>query len=73
MGFAARGGMRDVERFMKRYYLAARDLGNLTQIICAAMETDFRKRRISFAEDFRPGQHFGHFTIRAGGSISWRT
>ena len=66
MGFAARGGMRDVERFMKRYYLAARDVGSLTRIICAAMETDFRKRRISFAEDFRPGQHFGHFTIRAG-------
>ena len=66
MGFAARGGMRDVERFMKRYHLATRDVGSLTRIICAAMETDFRKRRISLAEDFRPGQHFGHFTIRAG-------
>ena len=66
MGFAERGGMRDVERFMKRYHLAARDVGSLTRIICAAMETDFRKRRISLAEDFRPGQHFGHFTIRAG-------
>ena len=51
---------------MKRYHLAARDVGSLTRIICAAMETDFRKRRISLAEDFRPGQHFGHFTIRAG-------
>ena len=51
---------------MKRYHLATRDVGSLTRIICAAMETDFRKRRISLAEDFRPGQHFGHFTIRAG-------
>ena len=66
MGFAARGGMRDVERFMKRYYLAARDVGSLTRIICAAMETDFRKRRFALSEDFRPGQHFGPFTIRAG-------
>jgi len=66
MGFSARGGMRDVERFMKRYYLAARDVGSLTRIICAAMETDFRKRRFALAEDFRPGQHFGPFTIRAG-------
>ena len=66
MGFAARGSMRDVERFMKRYYLAARDVGNLTRIICAAMETDFRKRRLSLTEDFRPGQHFGPFTIRSG-------
>ena len=66
MGFAARGSMRGVERFMKRYYLAARDVGNLTRIICAAMETDFRKRRLMLAEDFRPGQHFGPFAVRAG-------
>ena len=45
MGFSDRGGLRAVERFMKRYYLAARDVGNLTRIICAAVETDFRKRR----------------------------
>ena len=66
MGFAARGSMRDVERFMKRYHLAARDVGSLTRIICAAMETDFRKRRLAWATDFRPRQAFGHFMIRAG-------
>ena len=66
MGFSARRGMRDVERFMKRYYLAARDVGNLTRIICASMEMDFRKRRTVWAEEFRPGQHFGSFTIRSG-------
>ena len=66
MGFASRGGMRDVERFMKRYYLAVRDVGNLTRIICAAMETDFRKRRLGWAEEFRGRQDFGHFRIRAG-------
>ena len=51
---------------MKRYYLAARDVGNLTRIICASMEMDFRKRRTVWAEEFRPGQHFGSFTIRSG-------
>ena len=40
MGFADRSGMQAVERFMKRYYLAARDVGNLTRIMCAAMEMD---------------------------------
>ena len=30
LGFADRGGMRGVERFMKRYYLAVRNVGNLT-------------------------------------------
>jgi [protein-PII] uridylyltransferase len=58
--------MQAVERFMKRYYLAARDVGNLTRIMCAAMEMDFRQRRTRWREDFRSGQHFGPFTIRAG-------
>ena len=66
MGFASRGGMRGVERFMKRYYLAARDVGSLTRIICAAMETDFRKRRLGWADEFRGRQDFGHFRIRGG-------
>ena len=66
MGFASRGGMRGVERFMKRYYLAARDVGSLTRIICAAMETDFRKRRLGWAEEFQGRQDFGHFRIRSG-------
>ncbi len=29
---------------MKRYYLAARHVGNLTRIFCAALETDFDRR-----------------------------
>ena len=66
MGFAARGGMQGVERFMKRYYLAARDVGNLTRIICAAMETDFRKRRLGWADGFIARQDFGPFRIRSG-------
>ena len=41
MGFHDRGGLRGVERFMKRYYLAARHVGNLTRIFCAAIESDF--------------------------------
>ncbi len=44
MGFADRSGLRGVERFMKRYYLAARQVGNLTRIFCAALATDFDQR-----------------------------
>ncbi len=48
MRFSDRAGMRGVERFMKRYYLAARQVGNLTRIFCAALESDFDSRpRIS--------------------------
>ena len=66
MGFADRGGLRAVERFMKRYYLAARDVGNLTRIFCAAMETDFRKRRKFFQTSFKMSRVVDEFKIQAG-------
>ena len=66
MGFADRGGLRAVERFMKRYYLAARDVGNLTRIICAAMETDTRRLFKFFGAGLLSGQRFDPFTIRNG-------
>ena len=33
-----------VERFMKRYYLVANDVGSLTRIVCAALEEQHRRR-----------------------------
>ncbi|MBB4052341.1 [protein-PII] uridylyltransferase [Devosia subaequoris] len=38
MGYAQRLGMLGVERFMKRYFLVAKDVGDLTRIICAGLE-----------------------------------
>ncbi|HEY5238661.1 MAG TPA: [protein-PII] uridylyltransferase [Rhizomicrobium sp.] len=38
-----------VERFMKEYFLVAKDVGDLTRIFCAALEIQNRKRRRSFA------------------------
>ena len=38
MGYAERVGMLGVERFMKRYFLVAKDVGDLTRIICASLE-----------------------------------
>ncbi|KQN73617.1 [protein-PII] uridylyltransferase [Devosia sp. Leaf64] len=38
MGYAGRIGMLSVERFMKRYFLVAKDVGDLTRIICASLE-----------------------------------
>ena len=53
MGFHDRAGLRGVERFMKRYYLAARHVGNLTRIFCAAIESDFEtQQRFSLARFF---------------------
>ena len=38
LGYSARAGMTDVERFMKHYFLIAKDVGDLTAIVCAALE-----------------------------------
>jgi [protein-PII] uridylyltransferase len=38
LGYTSRGGMRAVERFMKHYFLVAKDVGDLTTILCGALE-----------------------------------
>ncbi len=44
MGFADRAGAQGVERFMKRYFLVAKDVGDLTRIFCAALEAEHRSK-----------------------------
>ncbi len=39
MGYRDHAGTRGVERFMKHYYLVAKDVGDLTRILCAAIES----------------------------------
>ena len=43
MGYERRIGMLGVERFMKRYFLVAKDVGDLTRIICASLEFNHAK------------------------------
>jgi len=38
LGYQAHPGMQDVERFMKHYFLMAKSVGDLTAIVCAALE-----------------------------------
>ncbi|MBV6656473.1 MAG: bifunctional uridylyltransferase/uridylyl-removing protein, partial [Devosiaceae bacterium] len=38
LGYTERAGMQAVERFMKHYFLVAKDVGNLTRILCAQLE-----------------------------------
>ena len=44
MGYRERRTTRAVERFMKRYYLVAKEVGSLTRIFCAAIEEQHRRR-----------------------------
>ncbi len=49
-GYRENADTRAVERFMKRYYLVAKEVGDLTRIFCAALEEQHRRKpRISFA------------------------
>jgi len=43
LGYTEHPGMRDVERFMKHYFLTAKNVGDLTAILCAALEADHTK------------------------------
>jgi len=43
LGFTERAGMLAVERFMKRYFLVAKDVGDLTRIFCTSLEFDHAK------------------------------
>src|SRR5712671_4015934 len=43
LGYTSHPGMRDVERFMKHYFLIAKDVGDLTAILCAKLENSQAK------------------------------
>ena len=38
LGYTEHPGLKDVERFMKHYFLTAKDVGDLTAILCAGLE-----------------------------------
>ncbi len=45
MGYTDHAGSRGVERFMKHYFLVAKDVGDLTRIFCAILEADQKRKR----------------------------
>jgi [protein-PII] uridylyltransferase len=57
LGYTEHPGMRDVERFMKHYFLIAKDVGDLTAILCAKLEDTQAKAMPVLSrlmEKFRP-------------------
>jgi [protein-PII] uridylyltransferase len=59
LGYSTRAGLIDVERFMKHYFLIAKDVGDLTAIVCAALEERQTKPTPAF------GRLVGRFRRRA--------
>ena len=44
MGYTDHGGTTGVERFMKHYFLIAKDVGDLTRIFCALLEEQHKRK-----------------------------
>ena len=38
LGYQSHAGLKNVERFMKHYFLIAKEVGDLTRIFCASLE-----------------------------------
>jgi len=51
MGYRNRTGQKNVERFMRHYFLVAKSVGDLTRLICAVLEEQ-NKRRPRFGLGF---------------------
>ncbi|MBV8578739.1 MAG: [protein-PII] uridylyltransferase, partial [Acetobacteraceae bacterium] len=64
MGYTDHAGSRGVERFMKRYFLVAKDVGDLTRIFCAILEADQKhKRRLSWVRWGAARRALGGFVV----------
>jgi len=60
LGYTEHPGQRDVERFMKHYFLVAKDVGDLTAILCAELEDRQAKAMPALGRvmaKFRPRRH----------------
>ena len=64
LGYRARGGLKHVERFMKHYFLVAKDVGDLTRILCASLEA----RQVKDAPAL--GRVLGKLLPKAAGALS---
>ena len=49
LGYKGHGGLRTVERFMKHYFLVAKEVGALTRVFCASLEARHLKDAPSLA------------------------
>ena len=61
MTYAEREGISGVERFMKHYFLIAKDVGDLTRVLCAVLEDQqktllFRLRACTIMKRFQVDQ-----------------
>jgi [protein-PII] uridylyltransferase len=66
LGFSARAGRTEVERFMTRYFQIAKEVGALTRILCAKLEADNAKRAPRGLERLLPARRKARERVEAG-------
>lgn len=69
LGYHGHGGLKGVERFMKHYFLIAKDVGDLTRIFCSALEEQHRKKPPAigrFMQALRRKKVIQGFTVEGG-------
>ncbi|MCL4765588.1 MAG: [protein-PII] uridylyltransferase [Hyphomicrobiaceae bacterium] len=64
LGYRAHNGLRGVERFMKHYFLVAKDVGDLTTILCSALEMQQLKSTPRLNRLFNPSTWASRRRIR---------
>lgn len=69
LGYGARANNSDVERFMKRYFLIAKQVGVLTRILCAKLEADNAKQTPRGLQRLLPSSRQRATPIEAGFEI----
>jgi len=65
MGYTDHVGTRGVERFMKHYFLIAKDVGDLTRIFCALLETEQERQPLFSWRRWSRKRHVAGFTVDA--------
>jgi [protein-PII] uridylyltransferase len=66
MGYTDHAGSRGVERFMKHYFLIAKDVGDLTRIICAVLESEHKARPLLAWRPWGGGKKLEGFVVEGG-------
>ena len=66
LGFTGGAGGQSVEQFMRRYFLTAKRVGDLTAVFCAALEERQKKPRARLPQLFRRHKQVQGFTVENG-------
>ena len=64
--YKQRSGLSAVERFMKHYFLVAKQVGDLTRVVCAALEARHVKAPLFSLERFTPARPVKGFLLDSG-------